>query len=771
VLPLLLLALAPSLGTSPSQEPATDRGHGVAVQPAVASAGYGRRHALVVGIDEYGDTGFPNLGYAVADARAVAKVLIERYGFEQENVRLLLDDDATHDALSSALEDWACDLDRVGEEDLFVLFFAGHGETRTLGKRGARGYLVPADGERGSWSTLLSMDDLEATSESLPAKHALFLLDCCFGGLAVSRSAPPLAAGLTNRARQAISAGTAEQTVQDGGGGGHSVFTGALLAGLGGDADVDGDQVVTFGELFNHVGRLVERKTERRQTPLQAAFPDHEGGNVALFPPGVKPGQMTAAERLRQLQQSEKEQLAELNRLSDALLVLGLIEEADELWPPHPDRIARYRDWLARAGELLDRKHRHEASVRQVSQEAYLSQVVAGQLEEGEGAEPDWAKVDEKLRWRHETFVELVASLDDLSAGLLAEEQVTEEHGWSVPKRLRFAEWLAAGFAPGGEHARRWDDARAAIDAAYFELNMVPQMGLVPIGPDPYSGLWEFAHLMTGEPAERDAAGELELSEQTGLVLVLVPGEAFWMGAQWGNSGWRNFDPQARMDELPVHQVELSTHFLSKYEMTQGQWKRLTGRNPSYFQGPELEASWQRHPVEHVSWLDCMEWLPRAGLSLPSEAQWENGTRGGTQSPWWTGEERESLRRRHAANLADQAAGRTGVTWKDIDDWPELDDGFARHAPVGTYAANALGLHEVAGNLWEWCLDGYDSGFYDRSPLRDPVAPYAGNAIRVLRGGSYISAAVYTRSALRDYDPPSFADKDLGVRPARALTE
>lgn len=121
------------------------------------------------------------------------------------------------------------------------------------------------------------MDEFEGVSELIPAKHALFLLDCCFGGLAVTRSTPPVAAGLTNRARQAISAGTAEQAVQDGGGGEHSVFTGALLDALRGDADLDSDQVVTFGELFNHIGREVERKTEQRQTPLQASFPDHEG--------------------------------------------------------------------------------------------------------------------------------------------------------------------------------------------------------------------------------------------------------------------------------------------------------------------------------------------------------------------------------------------------------------------------------------------------------------------------------------------------------------
>jgi formylglycine-generating enzyme required for sulfatase activity len=764
----VLLALA-LVQATPEQESTSGRGVGMVGEPVdqLTSTGYRRRHALVVGIDDYAGTGFPSLGYAVADARAVAKILIERYGFEQEHVRLLLDEDATKVGFEAALEDWACDDERVGDEDLFVLFFAGHGETRS-GRRGSRGYLAPADGQRGEWSTLLGMDQFEGVSELIPAKHALFILDCCFGGLAVTRSAPPVAAGLTNRARQAISAGTAKQTVQDAGGGGHSVFTGALLDALQGSADLDGDQVVTFGELFNHVGREVERKTEQRQTPLQAAFPDHEGGNVALFPPGVKPGQMTAAERLQGLERTAEEQLAELDRLADALIVLDLVREANELWPPHPAMIPGYRHWMARADELLDRKAQHEASVRQVRQEAYLSQVVAGELEEGEGAEPVWTKVRPKLRWRYETFVELVGRLETLSTGLLHEDTVSLEYGWSIPKRLLFAREMAADFAEGGEQERAWREVLSAIRADHPDLDLKPQLGLVPIGADPESGLWEFAHLMTGAPAQRDVEGRLVLTEETGAVFVLLPRATFWMGAQAFDPQGRNYEARADADEAPVHEVELSAFFLSKYEMTQSQWKRLTGHNPSNYQQDALSPT-LLHPVEQVSWLDCMTWLPRAGLTLPSEAQWEYGARAGTTTAWWTGSERESLRTKRAANLADQAAARAKAPWTQIDDWPELDDGYGVHAPAGTYAANAFGLHEVPGNLWEMCLDGFDVSFYAKSPRVNPVAPWDGVPGRVYRGGSFSNAAAITRSANRSSGAPANAVNPLGVRPARAV--
>jgi formylglycine-generating enzyme required for sulfatase activity len=337
-----------------------------------------------------------------------------------------------------------------------------------------------------------------------------------------------------------------------------------------------------------------------------------------------------------------------------------------------------------------------------------------------------------------------------------------------VAKRLAFAEELESGFSPNGRYALAWERDLPAIRAAYPGLALSPQMGLVPIGADPDSGLWEFAHLMTGAPAERGPDGKLVLSEETGVVLVLLPGGSFWMGAQSSDPAGRNYDPQARGDEGPVHAVELSAYFLSKYELTQGQWLRLTGRNPSNYQKSAL-APTLLHPVEQVSWLDCMEWLPRAGLGLSSEAQWECGARGGTDTPWWTGADRESLR--GAANLADQAAARAGATWGDIKDWPELDDGYAVHAPVGTYSANAFGLHEVHGNVWEWCLDGFDSGFYGQSPRRDPVAPHEGAAYRVTRGGGFNIAASLARSALRSFLTPSDAIPFLGVRPARGTTE
>jgi serine/threonine protein kinase/formylglycine-generating enzyme required for sulfatase activity len=523
------------------------------------------------------------------------------------------------------------------------------------------------------------------------------------------------------------------------------------------------------------------------------------------------------AEEIARLARAET---AKVLRLSDVKVLQELEADADKLWPPHPDRISAMESWLERARALVSRLAGHRQTLAEMRKAAHpwsgeeraqdratnlkaaelaekqaeLAGLVA-QLERGlqgearETAdrrvtelEPEvealaaevearrtWSFDTAEEQWQHDVLTELVGNLEGLAGGLLVDEVITADHGWSVPKRLAFAQKLAAGSGEGGEYAQAWSAAVPAIREAYPGLDLKPQVGLLPIGPDPASGLWEFAHLMTGEPAERGPDGKLRLTGDTGVVLVLLRGGNAWIGAQLSDANGRNFDPQAQSNEAPVHEVELSPFLISKYELTQGQWLRLVGRNPSELQQSSAGSSLLL-PVESVSWLDCISWMPRAGLMLPSEAQWEYGARGGTDTPWWTGADRESLKEQKAANLADQSLARTGASWTDIADWPELDDGFAQQAPVGSTTANAFGLHEVHGNLWEWCLDTFNWDFYGRSPKSDPVSPLAAGATRrVIRGGSYAAAAMLARSANRNLFNLASASNSLGFRPARAI--
>jgi serine/threonine protein kinase/formylglycine-generating enzyme required for sulfatase activity len=386
---------------------------------------------------------------------------------------------------------------------------------------------------------------------------------------------------------------------------------------------------------------------------------------------------------------------------------------------------------------------------------------------------------DGEDRWWHAQLSKLVSDLSsfkDEKAGGLFSSGTSEKYGWGIVKRLEFARTIRERSLDGPEASKRWKEAVAAIAASpqYAGMKLTPQLGLVPIGADPESGLWEFADLQTGEPAERGTDGKLIRKESMGVVFVLIPGRAFLMGAQSTDPTAPNYDPQALHAESPVHEVTLSPYFFSKYEMTQGQWERFMGHNPSDYGPNRYSRSWNRegkpwsalHPVERVTWTQCMEAMSRLGFVLPSEAQWENGARGGRDSPFWTGSDLASLK--DAANLADaygKAHGNDALTFFEKD----LDDGNSVHAEVGSYRANPYGLHDVIGNVWEWCLDGYDQNYYRKSPSVNPVSPGTGVPIRVLRGGGFVNIASFGRSAHRDFYAPEHQDNDLGLRPARAL--
>ena len=446
-------------------------------------------------------------------------------------------------------------------------------------------------------------------------------------------------------------------------------------------------------------------------------------------------------------------------RLSDIKRLQELERRADDLWPAKPEMIPGYEAWLREARELGGRLDEHVKALDELR--AHGTPAAGNKWVFGTGEES----------WQHDNQEELVAGLRafaDPGHGRIAE----------VEKRLAFARSVEEQSVKGAKAAALWSEAIASIadpraSPEYEGLRIVPQVGLVPIGRDPRSKLWEFAHLETGAPAVRDpGTGELAFGEETGIVFVLIPGGSFDMGAQKQDPAGKNFDPQADLigSESPVQEVKLAPYFLSKYEMTQGQWLRFVGKNPSTyapgmaaFDGKPIDLT---HPVEQVTWNDCERTMEHLGLVLPTEAQWEYAARAGTGTPWWTGKERNSLE--GTANLADRAAARAGATWPGIADWPELDDGFAVHAPVTAFKPNPFGLYNVHGNVWEWCRDWF--GLYT-----DPVRAGDGereedpNRFKVGRGGSFRHEAAYARSSCRNNTSPETRADHLGLRPARKI--
>jgi serine/threonine protein kinase len=254
----------------------------------------------------------------------------------------------------------------------------------------------------------------------------------------------------------------------------------------------------------------------------------------------------------------------------------------------------------------------------------------------------------------------------------------------------------------GSDEARaRW---RSAIDSisdreqcpAYVGLVLTPQFGLTPIGRGPASGLWEFAFLPTGNAPERDpTTGVLRIDEESAVVLVLAPGGVADLHPSAGH--------MASAAEQPPVTASAAPSFLAKHELTQAQWLRMQGSNPSRIQPgtipPELEGRYERpglHPVELISAYDCDEILGRFGLRLPTDAEWACIA---------VGERTPSARERLLA-----------------------------HDPVDARLPNELGFHGLFDNVGEWCrtatsedaegrpLPAYVTRGTPQPPPRDPSA-------------------------------------------------
>jgi formylglycine-generating enzyme required for sulfatase activity len=191
--------------------------------------------------------------------------------------------------------------------------------------------------------------------------------------------------------------------------------------------------------------------------------------------------------------------------------------------------------------------------------------------------------------------------------------------------------------------------------------------------------------------------------------------------------------------EKPAHDVTLSApYYLGKFEITQEQYQQIMGNNPSHFRRRDL-------PVEQVSWENAQEFCKKVSektgsvVRLPTEAEWERACRAGTKTTYYTGDAETDLDR----------AG-----------WHNRNSKFATH-PVGQKTPNAWGVHDMHGNVWEWCGDWY--GEYVKGAQRDPTGAGEGNS-RVLRGGSWGIYPWFCRSANRVWITPDARHDDSGFR-------
>jgi formylglycine-generating enzyme required for sulfatase activity len=229
-----------------------------------------------------------------------------------------------------------------------------------------------------------------------------------------------------------------------------------------------------------------------------------------------------------------------------------------------------------------------------------------------------------------------------------------------------------------------------------------------------------------------------EMTNAAGLAFRLIPPGRFQMGTARGGT-------RESTRERPRHEVVITRPlWMGVYPVTQKQFRAVMRRNPSYFRrggdGQELVPRMKTadFPVESVTWHEAAEFASRIGARLPTEAEWEYACRAGSSQPFHTG---RTLTRKHA----------------------NIDDGMQRPCPVGLYAPNAHGLHDLHGNVWEWCHDWLGEDYYSCSPREDPTGPVFGTG-RAYRGGGWSGNGNTNRSAARGACTPDFRSNRLGFR-------
>jgi formylglycine-generating enzyme required for sulfatase activity len=232
-------------------------------------------------------------------------------------------------------------------------------------------------------------------------------------------------------------------------------------------------------------------------------------------------------------------------------------------------------------------------------------------------------------------------------------------------------------------------------------------------------------NLPAGKPEGPSPAGQ-RWTNSIGMKFVQIPSGTFTMGS---NSS------EGESHEKPPHTVTISRSFyVATTEVTQVQWKAVMGSNPSKFQGDDL-------PVEQVSWNDAKEFIRKLNTKegttrnrLPTEAEWEYACRAGT----------------------------TGDRYGDMGStaWYDPNSGGTTH-PAGQKQVNAWGLHDMLGNVYEWCEDWKDA--YPNGNVTDPRGPSSGWG-RVVRGGSWLIHANRARCDFRDFFTPEERRDDVGFR-------
>jgi TonB family protein len=717
---------------------------------------YKASYALVIGVSDYldGPRGWPDLPGVRRDVIRV-KAALEGRGFHVTMVT-----NPTRVQLEQAFNDF---IGRYGLEPghRLLFYFSGHGHTEKSTYGEEMGYIVPADApnpkrdRNGFLTTAIDMQMMEVYAKRIQSKHALFLFDSCFSGsiFAISRAIPQDISYKTAKpVRQFITSGSAEETVPD-----KSLFCAQFVAALEGEADVSGDGYVTGTELGEFLESSVINYSKGAQHPQYGKIRNRlldKGDFVFALEDGTGEAARAQAEAARAKREAKQAE-AETDRLRKQLDQARAEQEAEEARRKEEQAKAeavRLRLELERVKEKrieLPDDVAIETTQLDVWEENIspppLVAVQAPPPEENEAVpfwhvekppelihavSPTYPEIARKAQMEGKVFLQLLVGkngeVEDVK--FIKGPEIFKEAAVKAARQFLFSPalqddkpvrvWMAVPIEFMEKPSRREDDA-LRVKEKRIEL-LSPSVS----------------------PAETIT---VTLPGGATMEMVWIEPGTFTMGSPSSESGRGD-------DEGPQHEVTISRGFyLGKYEITQKQWKSVMGTRPwsetSYAQENRSNAA------SHISWNDVQTFIWKLNrvegsevYRLPTEAEWEYSCRAGTTTQWSFGDDESQLGE---------------YAWYRDNAW-NVGEKYA-HA-VGRKLPNPWGLHDMHGNVWEWCHDWY--GSYSSISQTDPSGVDAGS-YRVFRGGYFYYDARSVRSAFRRYDSPGRRYNIIGARLAR----
>ncbi|MDD5059282.1 MAG: SUMF1/EgtB/PvdO family nonheme iron enzyme [Sideroxydans sp.] len=749
-------------------------------------------YVLAVGVSKYKNPDY-NLGLAAKDAQDFVSALESQKGklYDDVVVRLLTDDKATKDDVLDGL-DWL--KQQVTAQDVGIMFVAGHGMNDKLG-----GYFfLPhnADPEKLN-RTGVSQDDIKRTFASLPGK-TVFFVDTCFSGsvLGTVRTS-----GFINDMASAengavvFAASSAGQLSQENESWGNGAFTKSVVEGLSGKADFRKKGLITAKGLDYYVDDRVRELTNGLQTPVSiapggvsdftlaslGAQSDAEtasSGSVAVPVPaptpkistGMQPGTIykdcadcpemvvIPAGSFNMGTAAGRDAEAPVHQVTFAKpFAMGKIEITQAQWQSVMGNLPNENQncgdncpvgnisWNE-AQEFIQKLNAKTGKQYRLPSEAeweYACRAGGQQEYCGSGDVGDVGWYESNSGDTPHPAAQKAANafgLYDMSGSLWEYVEDTYHDSYSGAPTDGTA-WTGDG-AERVIRSGSWN-ASASFERAAYRMGYSPKLQFKTMGMRVAQALSGAAAIAIPAPVPPQVSAAIT----SGSVfkdcadcpeMVLVPAGSFDMGS-------RQNETERYDSESPLHRVTIGNAFaLGKTEVTQGQWKAVMGDNPSGF-----TSCGDNCPVEKVGWNDAKEFVRKLSAKtgqqyrLPSEAEWEYACRAGGQQKYCGSDTQRD------------------VAWYG-------DNSPRRTSPVAQKQANAFGLYDMSGNVWEWVEDSMHAD-YNGAPS-DGSAWSEEGAKRLFRGGSWYSPLPYLNKTTRLGDLPTYRDDSVGFRVARAVT-